>query len=114
MRMMRRWGWGLVAVAVLAGSAQARPATSAGERFARRACAGCHAIGVTGASRNPLSPPFRTLAGRLRGRALAAELKAISAHGHQAMPPIYMTPAERRAVAAYIRAVGARSQRRAT
>jgi len=109
---MKRLGWGLVAAALLAGAAQARPSPAAGERFARRACAGCHAIGVSGASRNPLSPPFRVLAAHLPGRALAAELKIISAHGHQEMPPIYMTPGERRAVAAYIRSVGARSRRR--
>lgn len=32
-----------------------------GERIARSNCAPCHAIGRTGASPNPISPPFRTL-----------------------------------------------------
>jgi mono/diheme cytochrome c family protein len=110
---MRIGGWVLVCAALWAASARATPAVDAGQRFARRACAGCHAIGPTGVSRHPQAPPFRKLSGRLAGPKLAAELRAISAHGHRAMPPIYMTPAERRAVAAYIRAVAARSQRRA-
>ncbi|MDB5419705.1 MAG: cccA [Phenylobacterium sp.] len=96
----------ILACALLAGpAAQARTRAEAGQRFALRACAGCHAIGRTGASRNPIAPPFRTLAARLPNRALDVELRSISAHGHRSMPPIYMTPAERRAVAAYIRLV---------
>jgi mono/diheme cytochrome c family protein len=109
---MRVGFWLAVGVAFWAGSARAGTAADAGQRFARRACAGCHAIGVTGASRSTLAPPFRLLGTRLPGRRLPRALRAISAHGHQDMPPIYMTPAERRAVAAYIRSVTARSQRR--
>jgi len=101
-----------VFAALLASGAQAAPATEAGQRFARRACAGCHAIGFGGPSRNPQAPPFRLLPSRMRGRSLPMELTAISRHGHRAMPPIYMTPSERRAVAAYIRSLAARSQRR--
>jgi mono/diheme cytochrome c family protein len=109
---MRSAPW-FLSVLVLATSAQA--ATPAvGQRFARRACAGCHAIGVSGTSPNPLAPPFRRLPARLGGDRLELRLQAISRHGHRAMPPIYMTPAERRGVAAYIRAVSTRSQDRRT
>jgi mono/diheme cytochrome c family protein len=84
----------------------ARQPAAAGQAFVRRACAGCHAVGPQGESRNPHSPPFRTLAARLPGAALEAQLSAIAQHGHVEMPPIYMTPDEIGEVAAYIRAVG--------
>ena len=76
-----------------------------GERFARRACAGCHAIGGTGGSGYWPSPPFRTLEARLPGAMLETRLSEIAAKGHRQMPPIYMTPDEIAAVARYIRAV---------
>jgi mono/diheme cytochrome c family protein len=107
---MRRCAAVLIVAALAGGVARAQPAAEAGQRFAVRACAGCHAIGLSGASRNPLAPPFRTLGARLPGRALSTRLRTISAHGHGTMPPIYMTPAERRAVAAYIRLLSAHKQ----
>lgn len=82
-----------------------RSAVERGRAFAQRACAGCHAIGRQGLSPNPDAPPFRTLAARLPGPSLEAELSSISAQGHIWMPPIYITPAEVRSVAAYIRSV---------
>jgi len=106
-----RLRWSLIALALIATAAQSKPYATAGERFARRSCAGCHALTLKGASPNPLAPPFRTLSAKLPGRGLTSALGQISAHGHRAMPPIYMTPAERRAVAAYIRDVGERSRR---
>jgi cytochrome c len=83
----------------------ARQPAAAGQAFARRSCAGCHAVGPQGESPNPHSPPFRTLAARLPGPALEAQLSAIAQRGHVEMPPIYMTPDEIGAVAAYIRSV---------
>jgi mono/diheme cytochrome c family protein len=110
---MRRLGWILVAAAALAGTAaEGRTRLESGRRFALRACAGCHAVGVTGASANPLSPPFRLLPHRLKGSALPRELRTISAHGHGQMPPIYMTPAERRALVVYVRSVSKRAAHR--
>ena len=82
---------------------------AAGQRFVQRACAGCHATGMLGDSPNPHSPPFRTVAGLLPGQALEGELESIARRGHVEMPPIYMTPDERRQVAAYIRAIAPRS-----
>jgi mono/diheme cytochrome c family protein len=99
----------ILAAALVGGRAEASPTAQAGEQFARRACAGCHAIGPSGVSRNAQAPAFRTLSARFPGQSLSRELRVISAHGHRFMPPIYMTPSERRAVAAYIRAVAARS-----
>lgn len=114
-----RWPVILGFAALTAGCASAdlpqdwrpwRSRAEAGHLFVRRACAGCHAVGRQGLSPNPLSPPFRTLASRLPGPALEADLSAIAAQGHVQMPPIYMTPTEIGAVAAYIRAVAERSR----
>ncbi|CAN7228156.1 cytochrome c [Phenylobacterium sp. LjRoot225] len=115
---MRRFVLVLVLATLSAGCASVggaqdwrpwRSRAEAGHIFVRRACAGCHAVGVRGLSPNPLSPPFRTLAERLPGAALKADLSAIASRGHAQMPPIYMTPGEIRAVAAYIRSVAPRS-----
>lgn len=101
----------LVVILGLAGamggcaSIQGDRSTDAGERFVRRACAGCHATGAAGTSPDEPAPPFRTLGARLPGPALEAQLAAIAARGHGRMPPIYMTPDEIDAVARYIRSV---------
>jgi mono/diheme cytochrome c family protein len=103
----------LVATTLLGGCAglgrpspaAARQDAASGQRFVQRACAGCHAVEPTGASPNPHAPPFRTLAGRLPGRALDEQLSTIARRGHVEMPPIYMTPDEIGAVAAYIRGI---------
>lgn len=114
---MRRSVFVLALATLVAGCAGAdapldwrpwRSQAETGRIFARRACAGCHAVGRQGRSPNPLSPPFRALADRLPGPELEDDLSAIASRGHGQMPPIYMTPAEIRAVAAYIRSVAAR------
>ena len=97
----------LVAGAARAGGRTPSAAVEAGRLFTLRACAGCHAVGASGRSPNASAPPFRTLAERLPGAALDAQLAAISRYGHIEMPPIYMTRDERRGAAAYIRSVRA-------
>lgn len=103
----------VVALAALAAGCASpgredRSDAAAGRRFAERACAGCHAVERRGESPNPHSPPFRTLAARLPGAALEAQLDGIARQGHVEMPPVYMTPDEIHDVAAYIRAVAGR------
>jgi len=97
----------LLAIGASAGEHVSTRAVEAGRRFTLRSCAGCHAVGPSGSSPNAHAPPFRTLAERLRGPALDAQLAAISRYGHVEMPPIYMTRDEIRGVAAYIRSVRA-------
>lgn len=80
----------------------------AGQEFAARACAGCHAVGVRGDSPNPHAPAFRDLARTRSDSQLAAALAAIARDGHVEMPPIYMTPDEQARVAAYLRGLTAR------
>jgi mono/diheme cytochrome c family protein len=96
---------GCAGVRVDRPNAGERREVAAGAAFTRRACAGCHATGPEGPSPNPHSPPFRTLADRLPGAALEARLGAIAKQGHVEMPPIYMTPGEIAAAAAYIRSL---------
>lgn len=73
-----------------------------GQAFVERACAGCHAVERTGASRNPDAPPFRELAAARSDAELTRAIGAISRDGHVEMPPIYVTPDEMRAVVAYL------------
>jgi mono/diheme cytochrome c family protein len=73
-----------------------------GQFYVSRSCAGCHAVGDQGASPNPRAPGFRTLPLRFDTAHLEAALTAISRHGHQNMPPIYISPAEIKDIAGYI------------
>ncbi len=75
----------------------------AGAGFVARACAGCHAVGLQGVSRDPAAPPFRILAARASDETLSAALARVAQHGHVQMPPIYMTDDEQAAVAAYLK-----------
>ena len=55
----------LIACALtLATPAFAKGSPARGLKIAERNCAPCHAVGRTGTSVNPKSPPFRTLAQR--------------------------------------------------
>jgi len=70
--------------------------------IAQRECASCHAIGPTGDSPTPMSPPFRALASDFSGPTLEARLLVISDLGHQEMRPAGLDAAEVRDLAAYI------------
>ena len=80
-----------------------------GRAFAQRACAGCHAIDVTGESPNSRAPAFRDLARQRSDAQLLASVGEISKNGHVEMPPIYVTPDETRAVIAYMRSLTGRT-----
>lgn len=53
-----------VVLAVLVPGAAAAASVNRGKIIAQHNCARCHATGPQGASTNPKSPPFRTLAQR--------------------------------------------------
>jgi mono/diheme cytochrome c family protein len=82
-------------------------AADRGQVIARRSCAGCHAIQLTGASRDPLAPPFRAMFQRFPSQELETRLARVARDGHVNMPPIATTPDERRDLAAYIRSLSA-------
>jgi cytochrome c len=114
---MARLAIPLLALAALAaGCAAPRTAPGAapgpvetGRAFVHRACAGCHAVDPTGASPNPRAPAFRDLAARRSDAELAAAVAEISRSGHVEMPPIYVTPEERKGVVAYMRSLTGRA-----
>lgn len=82
-------------------------AVERGERFAQRACAGCHAIRGEEQSKGS-APTFRTLRLRYTGPQLERRLAAISARGHYEMPPVFITSEEAKDVAEYIESLGDR------
>jgi mono/diheme cytochrome c family protein len=116
---LARWRGGLALILALACAAcasdRAGPSRTAeaanGQAFVERSCAGCHAVGVSGESRDTHAPPFRELARSRSDAALAAALAQISRNGHVEMPPIYVTPAEQAQVLAYLRGLRAQPVR---
>ena len=93
---------------------RASPRFGEGRTYALRYCAGCHAVEEAGPSRDPVAPPFRTLSARFPASALRKRLDAVAEHGHWNMPPIYIVPAERRAIETYIRGLPAAAAARKT
>jgi mono/diheme cytochrome c family protein len=63
-----------------------------GRQIAERNCASCHAIGERGASRNPLSPPFRELSRNYPLTALEEAFAEGILVGHPDMPEFQLTP----------------------
>lgn len=82
-----------------------RPNVSAGRAFLERSCAGCHGIGLMDRSPDPHAPTLRRLALTRSDQALARALEEVSAKGHIDMPPVYVTPEERRQVLIYLHAL---------
>jgi mono/diheme cytochrome c family protein len=102
----------LLAATGCATSGQAPPkrldaSVDRGRFYALRSCAGCHAVGVLGASPNPNAPSFSAIRLRYNALSLPRRLAEISENGHYEMPPINMTPDEIRDITAYIETVDA-------
>jgi len=88
-------------LAASAGSGAPPDARAAhGAQLAER-CAGCHATGTAGASRNAGAPPFRSLA-RRNPIALEQVLGRISRFGHYGMRPMSLSDSDAADIAAYI------------
>jgi mono/diheme cytochrome c family protein len=77
----------------------------AGRRIAEVQCAGCHAIGPAGESRNPEAPPFRTLSRHYPVNALEEAFAEGILVGHPAMPQFRFTPAQIDDILAYLQSV---------
>ena len=81
-----------LAAVTLTAPALAASGTAAGLRIAQQ-CKSCHSIGVRGASPNPASPPFRTLAQRYPLENLQESLVEGIVVGHaEGMPSVKLTP----------------------
>lgn len=78
-----------------------------GRSLAARNCGMCHALGQTGASRNPQAPPFRALGERLDVDQLGEGLATGILTRHPAMPEFRFEPHEVVAIVRYLRSVQA-------
>jgi mono/diheme cytochrome c family protein len=89
-----------------AGTAQADSAQTLrrGEAIARKNCGPCHAIGRSGASPNPKSPPFRDLSRRYPLSNLEEALGEGIVVGHEGleMPRFQFDSAQIEALLAYL------------
>ncbi|HXY57269.1 MAG TPA: cytochrome c [Methylocystis sp.] len=104
--MMRAALIGMVA-AGLATPACAAELVQRGAAIAKANCSRCHAIGAHGASPNPKSPPFRSLARKYPLSNLEEALAEGIVVGHQGeeMPAFAFSPSEIRALLAYLNSV---------
>lgn len=80
----------MAAAVLLVATAGAAPAFAAGsvqrgKIIAETNCGGCHALGTTGESPNPKSPPFRTLSKKFKLENLEESLAEGITVGHQGM-----------------------------
>lgn len=75
---------------------------AAGRRLAQFECAGCHAVGAEGASRNAGAPPLRTLAERYPGSLLADAFPERMKVGHPAMPEFRLSASDVDALLSYL------------
>jgi cytochrome c len=104
------------ALIAAAGFSQASPAhadaaqTARGRAIAQRNCSRCHAIGKSGESPNPKSPPFRFLSRRYPISSLEEALAEGIMVGHQGleMPHFQFDPAAIDALLAYIDSIQAK------
>lgn len=95
--------FGAVHSAVAAPAAKhAAPSVDRGRFFVLRACAGCHAVGEAGASPDSHAPPFPVVRDAVTAGQLTMMLRELSKNGHYEMPPIFMSEADIRDIAAYI------------
>ena len=76
-----------------------------GRHVAEVNCGRCHAIGRSGASPNPASPPFRMLSQHYPLGALDETFAEGVFVGHSDMPEFRLEPAQIEALSAYLRSV---------
>jgi cytochrome c len=91
-------------------AARAAPAAddaARGRAIAKANCGRCHAIGKSGKSPNPASPPFRTLAGKYPLENLEEALAEgiVVGHGGLEMPRFKFSPAQIDALLTYIASI---------
>jgi mono/diheme cytochrome c family protein len=97
----------LAAACLWAGAACAEGNPQRGKIIAETNCAGCHAIGPTGESPNPKSPPFRTLSQKFKIENLEEALAEGITVGHQGqdMPEFQFDPPQIDDFLAYLKSV---------
>lgn len=105
----RRAAWGLLVsfLAVDAAVAEEDARVVRGREIAEAACAGCHAIGPTGASPQAEAPAFREIGRRYPVESLEEALAEGVVVGHPDMPQVKMDEADIDAFLAYLEAIRA-------
>ena len=93
--------------AALAAPAFSGELVQEGEAIAKANCSRCHAIGAHGASPNPKSPPFRVVGRKYPLSDLEEALAEGIVVGHKGeeMPAFEFSPAQIRALLAYLNSV---------
>jgi mono/diheme cytochrome c family protein len=97
----------LIGAIALASPAFAKGDKARGLKIAQRNCAPCHAVGRTGDSANPKSPPFRTLAQRYLLNELEESMGEGMMVGHEGaeMPMFEFKPAQIEDFIAYLSSI---------
>src|SRR5208283_658551 len=100
----------LLPLLVVVPAAAADPLVEEGQAIVKANCSRCHAIGPTGESPNPKSPPFRTLSKKYPVRNLEEALAEgiIVGHENEQMPPFEFSPSQVEAIIAYLDSVQAK------
>ncbi len=109
MRASLLLGFFLLLLVVVPASA-ADPLVEEGQAIVKANCSRCHAIGPTGESPNPKSPPFRRLSKKYPVRNLEEALAEgiIVGHENEQMPPFEFSPSQVEAIIAYLDSVQAK------
>jgi len=80
---------------------RASVAVERGFSLAEQRCGGCHALGLSGESRQSMAPPFREVTLRYNSIAFERRMAELDQHGHGEMPPVRLTASEARDLVAY-------------
>ena len=100
----------LLSLSLAVSAAAADPLIDEGQAIVKANCSRCHAIGATGESPNPKSPPFRTLSKKYPVQNLEEALAEgiIVGHENEQMPPFEFSPSQVEAIIAYLQSVQAK------
>ena len=79
-----------------------RALAEAGHRVAQLKCARCHAVELSGESRNQNAPPFREISRSLTIMSNETSFREGVRIGHMDMPPVRLTRSEIEALSAYL------------
>lgn len=86
-------------------AAAAAASVESGRHLAQIYCAGCHAIGETGESTHPMSPPFRELSRQYPVNSLEEAFAEGVLVGHPDMPEFRLEPEQIDDLLAYIQSI---------
>ncbi|WP_397417418.1 c-type cytochrome [Phenylobacterium sp.] len=91
-----------------ATSAAAETAERRGQILVTRHCASCHAVGVSGASKEPAALPFREIGRRYDPEQLQEALAEGLLTGHPMMPEFRFPPEDGKAIIRYLKSIQTR------